>query len=62
MTAPLWAWGAHAGGPAGGFGGLPYRATKRCTGWVKLPSWVWGAHAGGPNGGFGGAPIGPRSA
>eukprot|EP00959_Pyramimonas_sp_CCMP1952_P181612 3797143-Pyramimonas_sp.AAC.1 len=59
---PNWAWGAHAGGPSGGFGGAPYGVTKRCAGWVRIPQWAWGAHAGGPTGGFGGAPhMGPRS-
>eukprot|EP00959_Pyramimonas_sp_CCMP1952_P082429 1722527-Pyramimonas_sp.AAC.1 len=40
----------HAGGPTGGFGGAPRRATKRCTGWVKMPNWVCGTHANGPTG------------
>eukprot|EP00959_Pyramimonas_sp_CCMP1952_P318195 6658525-Pyramimonas_sp.AAC.2 len=26
-----WVWRAHAGGPAGAFGGAPYGATNRCT-------------------------------
>eukprot|EP00959_Pyramimonas_sp_CCMP1952_P178509 3731287-Pyramimonas_sp.AAC.1 len=54
---PNWAWGSHAGGPTGGFGGTPYWATKRCTGSVRIPNWMWGAHAGGPTGGFGVAPY-----
>eukprot|EP00959_Pyramimonas_sp_CCMP1952_P383090 8027358-Pyramimonas_sp.AAC.1 len=54
---PNWVWGTHAGGRTGGFGGVPYGATKRCAGWVTMPNWVWGTHAGGSTGGFGGAPY-----
>eukprot|EP00959_Pyramimonas_sp_CCMP1952_P032474 681523-Pyramimonas_sp.AAC.1 len=50
--------GTHAGGSAGAVGGAPYGATKRCTGWVKMPNWASGAHAGDPTGSFGGAPYG----
>eukprot|EP00959_Pyramimonas_sp_CCMP1952_P270964 5664794-Pyramimonas_sp.AAC.1 len=28
-------WRTHAGGATGTFGGAPYGATKRCTGWVR---------------------------
>eukprot|EP00959_Pyramimonas_sp_CCMP1952_P024944 523491-Pyramimonas_sp.AAC.1 len=50
--------GTHAGGPSGCFGGAPYRATKRRTGWMKMPNCVSETHADGPTGAFGGAPYG----
>eukprot|EP00959_Pyramimonas_sp_CCMP1952_P342709 7179688-Pyramimonas_sp.AAC.1 len=28
-------WLTHSGGAGGTFGGAPYGATERCTGWVK---------------------------
>eukprot|EP00959_Pyramimonas_sp_CCMP1952_P321924 6736176-Pyramimonas_sp.AAC.1 len=56
LGVPSWVCGTHASGPTGGFGGAPYGATKRCTGWVKLPNWACGTHAGGPTRGFRGAP------
>eukprot|EP00959_Pyramimonas_sp_CCMP1952_P307220 6430185-Pyramimonas_sp.AAC.1 len=37
--------------PPGTIGGVPYGATKRCTGW-------WLTHAGGPTGTVGGVPYG----
>eukprot|EP00959_Pyramimonas_sp_CCMP1952_P389053 8151517-Pyramimonas_sp.AAC.1 len=55
---PNWAWCTHAGGPIGGFGGAPYGATGRCSGWVKMPNRVLGTDADGPTGDFGGAPYG----
>eukprot|EP00959_Pyramimonas_sp_CCMP1952_P173051 3616506-Pyramimonas_sp.AAC.1 len=54
---PNWVWRTRAGGHTGGFGGAPYGATERCTGFVKIPNWMWGTHEGGPTGGFGGAPY-----
>eukprot|EP00959_Pyramimonas_sp_CCMP1952_P274037 5728265-Pyramimonas_sp.AAC.1 len=33
MTLPNRVWRTRADGPIGGFGGAPYRATKRCIGW-----------------------------
>eukprot|EP00959_Pyramimonas_sp_CCMP1952_P309951 6486161-Pyramimonas_sp.AAC.1 len=59
---PNWAWGAHASGPTGGFGGAPYGATRRCTGWVKMPNWVWGSMRAVPLGASVVLPMGPRSA
>eukprot|EP00959_Pyramimonas_sp_CCMP1952_P452804 9467196-Pyramimonas_sp.AAC.1 len=53
-----WVSGTHADGPTGGFGGVPYGATKRCIGFVKMPNWVSGTHADGPIGDFGGASHG----
>eukprot|EP00959_Pyramimonas_sp_CCMP1952_P104873 2192130-Pyramimonas_sp.AAC.1 len=49
--------GTHADSPTGGFGGTPYGATKRYTGWAKMPYWVRGTHADGPTGALGGAPC-----
>eukprot|EP00959_Pyramimonas_sp_CCMP1952_P179700 3757570-Pyramimonas_sp.AAC.1 len=48
----------HADGGTGAFGGAPYGATKRCTGWVKMLNWASGVHADGGTGAFGGAPDG----
>eukprot|EP00959_Pyramimonas_sp_CCMP1952_P359691 7531530-Pyramimonas_sp.AAC.1 len=52
------AFGVHANGPTGGFGGPPYGTTKRCTGWAKMPSWAFGTHADGSTETVGGAPYG----
>eukprot|EP00959_Pyramimonas_sp_CCMP1952_P274357 5734870-Pyramimonas_sp.AAC.1 len=45
-SAKLGVWGTHAGGPTGGFGGVPYWATKRCTVWAKMPNWMLWTHVG----------------
>eukprot|EP00959_Pyramimonas_sp_CCMP1952_P304349 6369497-Pyramimonas_sp.AAC.1 len=37
----------HAGGPTGAFGGAPYGATKRCTGWAKRKEEGGGGERGG---------------
>ena len=50
-----WAWGTHAGGGDGAFGGAPYGATK---GVRRVLKCVWVMHAGGSTGTFGGAPYG----
>eukprot|EP00959_Pyramimonas_sp_CCMP1952_P389134 8153394-Pyramimonas_sp.AAC.1 len=56
------AWGTHAGGPTGGFGGAPYEATKRCTGWVTCQIGCGGRMRTVPLGASMELPIGPRSA
>eukprot|EP00959_Pyramimonas_sp_CCMP1952_P158548 3316120-Pyramimonas_sp.AAC.1 len=59
---PNWASGTHADGPTGGFGGAPNGATKRYTGWAKLPNWVWDACGRSQWGFRWSSLLGPRSA
>eukprot|EP00959_Pyramimonas_sp_CCMP1952_P228286 4773363-Pyramimonas_sp.AAC.1 len=59
---PNWPSGTHVDGGTGAFGGVPYGATTRCTGWVERREegeegpetlyWVCGTHADGSAGTF----------
>eukprot|EP00959_Pyramimonas_sp_CCMP1952_P434388 9095969-Pyramimonas_sp.AAC.1 len=42
---PRWRGDTHVDSATVAFGGAPHGATKRCTGWVKMPNWASRTHA-----------------